>query len=131
MALKNRGALHTRARVLASLAWWGVLAAVIAITLVSFRVQPHLNQSFTARPWAYVFPLSALAGLFGVGQAPSGDKDPFGLRRAAIGVVRIIVEKKLSVSLPQLVSLAFEAFSGSAALQSACRRPPSSCRSVR
>jgi cytochrome bd ubiquinol oxidase subunit II len=43
-----------------------VLAAVIAITLVSFRVQPHLNQSFAARPWAYAFPLFALAGLFGM-----------------------------------------------------------------
>ena len=61
--------------------------------------------------------LEALAGLFGVGQAPSGDKDPFGLRRAAIGVVRILVEKKIAVSLPRLVALAFDAFSGSAVVQ--------------
>ena len=77
-----------------------------------------LPESPIARALALADKLEALAGLFGVGQAPSGDKDPFGLRRAAIGVVRIIVEKKLSVSLPKLVSLAFEAFSGSAALQS-------------
>ena len=64
LALKNRGALHARARVLASLVWWAVLASVIAITLVSFRVQPHLQQSFDARPWAYAFPLIALVGLF-------------------------------------------------------------------
>jgi cytochrome d ubiquinol oxidase subunit II len=66
LALKNRGALHARARGLASLVWWGVLGAVIAITLVSFRVQPHLKQSFAARPWIYAFPLIALAGLFGM-----------------------------------------------------------------
>jgi glycyl-tRNA synthetase beta chain len=61
--------------------------------------------------------LEALAGLFGAGQAPSGDKDPFGLRRAAIGVVRILVEKKLALPLPKLVDMAFDTFSGSAAVQ--------------
>ena len=61
--------------------------------------------------------LEALAGLFGVGQLPSGDKDPFGLRRAAIGVVRILVEKKLALPLPKLVDLAFDTFSGSAAVK--------------
>ncbi len=66
LALKNRGAVHRRARVLASLLWWGVLAAVVAITLVSFRVQPHLRESFAARPWQYVFPLAALVGLGGM-----------------------------------------------------------------
>ena len=66
LALKNRGALHARARALASIVWWAVLAAVIAITLVSFRVQPHLQRSFDARPWAYAFPLTALVGLFGM-----------------------------------------------------------------
>jgi cytochrome bd ubiquinol oxidase subunit II len=66
LALKNEGALEARARTLAGRAWWGVLAAVIAITLVSFRVQPHLRESFAARPWAYAFPLFALAGLAGM-----------------------------------------------------------------
>src|SRR5512140_1023267 len=66
LALKNRGVVHRRARVLASMAWWGVLAAVVVITLASFRVQPHLKESFAARPWLYVFPLAALAGLAGM-----------------------------------------------------------------
>jgi glycyl-tRNA synthetase beta chain len=61
--------------------------------------------------------LEALAGLFGVGQAPTGDKDPFGLRRAALGVVRILVERSLEVSLPTLVGLAFDAFAGVPAVQ--------------
>jgi glycyl-tRNA synthetase beta chain len=61
--------------------------------------------------------LESLAGLFGVGSVPTGDKDPFGLRRAALGVVRILVERELAVSLPELVSLAFDAFDGVAAVQ--------------
>ena len=56
--------------------------------------------------------LDALAGLFGVGQVPTGDKDPFGLRRAALGVIRILVERKLETALPDLVNSAFEGFTG-------------------
>jgi glycyl-tRNA synthetase beta chain len=43
--------------------------------------------------------LDALAGLFGIGQAPSGERDPFGLRRAALGVVRILVERELPLKM--------------------------------
>ena len=50
--------------------------------------------------------LDALAGMFGIGQQPTGEKDPFGLRRAALGVVRILVERKLPLSLPDLVERA-------------------------
>jgi glycyl-tRNA synthetase beta chain len=56
--------------------------------------------------------LESLAALFGIGQTPSGDKDPFGLRRAAIGVVRILVEKHVDVPLRDLVDLAFGVFEG-------------------
>jgi len=78
-----------------------------------------LPQGATAQTLALADKLEALAGLFGAGQAPSGDKDPFGLRRAAIGIVRILIEKKLDVSLPKLVALAFDVFSGTPAVQSA------------
>ena len=54
--------------------------------------------------------LDALAGMFGIGQMPTGDKDPFGLRRAAIGVLRILIEKRIALPLPHLVGLAFQAF---------------------
>jgi glycyl-tRNA synthetase beta chain len=54
--------------------------------------------------------LEALAGMFGIGQVPTGDKDPFGLRRAAIGVLRIVIEKRLPLPLSVLVGLAFQAF---------------------
>jgi glycyl-tRNA synthetase beta chain len=54
--------------------------------------------------------LDALAGLFSIGQHPSGDKDPYGLRRAALGIVRILVEKRLPLSLMDLANAAFEPF---------------------
>lgn len=53
--------------------------------------------------------LLAIAEMFGIGNAPTGDKDPFGLRRAAVGVLRILMEKHLPLSLPELVEIAFEA----------------------
>jgi glycyl-tRNA synthetase beta chain len=57
--------------------------------------------------------LETLAGLFGIGQMPSGDKDPFALRRHALGLIRMLVERQLSLSLPALVSAAFHAFPAS------------------
>jgi glycyl-tRNA synthetase beta chain len=50
--------------------------------------------------------LDTLAGIFAIGQKPSGTKDPFGLRRAAIGVLRILIEKKLDLDLRALVARA-------------------------
>ncbi|WP_275556082.1 glycine--tRNA ligase subunit beta [Mixta sp. Marseille-Q2659] len=46
--------------------------------------------------------MDTLAGIFGIGQHPKGDKDPFALRRAALGVLRIIVEKHLPLDLQTL-----------------------------
>jgi glycyl-tRNA synthetase beta chain len=50
--------------------------------------------------------LDTLTGLFGINQPPTGSKDPFALRRAALGVLRIIVERKLNLDLYQLLSIA-------------------------
>ena len=50
--------------------------------------------------------LDTIAGIFSIGQKPSGTRDPFGLRRAALGVLRICVERKLDVDLYQLVETA-------------------------
>ena len=47
--------------------------------------------------------LDAMSGLFGIGQVPTGDKDPFGLRRAAVGVIRILAERRLPLSLRDYV----------------------------
>jgi glycyl-tRNA synthetase beta chain len=54
--------------------------------------------------------LETLAGLFGIGQLPTGDKDPFALRRHALGVIRMLVERQLPLSVPALVDAAFAAF---------------------
>ena len=54
--------------------------------------------------------LETLAGLFGIGQAPSGDKDPFALRRHALGVIRMLIERDLPLAVPVLVAQAFAAF---------------------
>jgi glycyl-tRNA synthetase beta chain len=54
--------------------------------------------------------LEALAGLFGIDERPTGDKDPYGLRRQALGVLRILIEGKLPLPLPSLLAAAFEPF---------------------
>jgi glycyl-tRNA synthetase beta chain len=59
--------------------------------------------------------LDALAGLFSIGQVPTGDKDPFGLRRAALGVIRILVERKLGLDFHALVATALEPFGAGSA----------------
>lgn len=59
--------------------------------------------------------LETLAGLFSIGQAPSGDKDPFALRRHALGVLRLLIEKQLALPLPDLLARALSAFDGGAA----------------
>jgi glycyl-tRNA synthetase beta chain len=56
--------------------------------------------------------LEAIAGMFGIGQQPTGDKDPFALRRHAIGIVRILVEGRLDLRLDHLLNHAFEVFDG-------------------
>jgi glycyl-tRNA synthetase beta chain len=54
--------------------------------------------------------LETLAGMFGIGQLPTGDKDPFALRRHALGTIRILVERNLDLSLHDLINTAFGVF---------------------
>ncbi len=54
--------------------------------------------------------LDTLVGMFGIGQIPTGDKDPFGLRRAALGVLRIVIERHLPVSLIGLIATTYSTF---------------------
>ena len=61
--------------------------------------------------------LETLAGLFGIGQVPTGDKDPFALRRHALGVLRMLMERALPLALPDLVASAFAALEGLPAVQ--------------
>jgi len=50
--------------------------------------------------------LDSLVGIFGIGAIPTGDKDPFALRRAALGVLRMLMERSLPLELMQLLELA-------------------------
>ena len=78
-----------------------------------------LPEGPVAQAVALADKLEALAGLFGVGQTPTGDKDPFGLRRAALGVVRILVERKPALPLVDAIGVAFAAFRGVPAVKPA------------
>ncbi len=55
----------------------------------------------------------ALVGCFAVGLVPSGSSDPFALRRAAIGIVKILVETKLPISLSMIIAKSARTFTGS------------------
>lgn len=54
--------------------------------------------------------IDTLVGIFGINQPPKGDKDPFALRRAAIGVIRIIIEKQLILDLKVLINESINLF---------------------
>ncbi|SHG37191.1 glycine--tRNA ligase subunit beta [Massilia sp. CF038] len=56
--------------------------------------------------------LETLVGIWGIGLQPTGEKDPFALRRHALGVLRMLVEKRIDVSLTQLLALAGKNFTG-------------------
>lgn len=66
----------------------------------------RLPEGMTACALALADKLETIVGMFGVAQEATGDKDPYGLRRAALGVVRILLEKKIDLSLLALVDLA-------------------------
>ncbi len=61
--------------------------------------------------------LETIVGIWGIGLVPTGDKDPFALRRAALGVVRILIEKNLDLPLDQLLADTQAQFAGVANVQ--------------
>ena len=69
-----------------------------------------LPRNHTGTVLALADKLETLVGMFGVGNLPTGDKDPFALRRHALGVIRMLVEKQLPLDLPQLLQAASQAF---------------------
>lgn len=68
----------------------------------------RLPATKTGQVLALADKLDTLAGIFGIGMQPTGDKDPFALRRAALGIVRILVEQRLPFSVATLVDAAYE-----------------------
>ncbi len=65
-----------------------------------------LPASTTGSVIALADRLDTITGIFGIGQPPSGSKDPFALRRACLGVMRIVIEQKLELDLRELIELA-------------------------
>ena len=65
-----------------------------------------LPQSITSQSLAIADRLDTLVGIFAIGQMPTGDKDPFALRRAALGVLRILIENELDLDLLHLIKIA-------------------------
>jgi len=64
-----------------------------------------LPSSMTGTVLAIADKLETLIGIWGVGLAPTGDKDPYALRRHALGICRLLLEKNLPCSLPELIEL--------------------------
>lgn len=71
-----------------------------------------LPQSGLGQVLSIADKIDTVVGIFGIGQTPSGDKDPFGLRRAALGVLRILIEQKLDLDLYSLLAISVESFAG-------------------
>ncbi|QTD45307.1 glycine--tRNA ligase subunit beta [Ottowia testudinis] len=86
---------------------------------IAFAIEDHYKPRFAgdALPRgpvgtvvALADKLETLAGMFGIGNLPTGDKDPFALRRHALGVIRMLVEKDLRLDMPAVVAQAAQAF---------------------
>jgi glycyl-tRNA synthetase beta chain len=69
-----------------------------------------LPRNHTGTVVALADKLETLVGLFGIGQLPTGDKDPFALRRHALGVIRILIEKNLPLDLHAVIEAVLPAF---------------------
>jgi glycyl-tRNA synthetase beta chain len=70
----------------------------------------QLPATVTGRTVSLADKLDTLTGIFGIGQSPTGDRDPFGLRRAALGVVRILIEGGLDLDLEDILLQAARAY---------------------
>jgi glycyl-tRNA synthetase beta chain len=86
---------------------------------VAIAIEDHYKPRFagdalprnpTGQVVALADKLETLAGMFGIGQIPTGDKDPFALRRHALGVIRMMVERRLRLSMTQVITDTFALF---------------------
>ena len=68
--------------------------------------------------------LETLVGLFGIGQMPTGDKDPFALRRHALGVIRMLIEKDLPLEVSSIIEMARKVHNDEAIQQAAADKAP-------
>ena len=86
---------------------------------VAFAIEDHYKPRFAGDELprnqigicvALADKLETLVGMFGIGSTPTGDKDPFALRRHALGVIRMLIEKKIAIPIDNFVNVAFRAF---------------------
>ncbi len=70
----------------------------------------ELPSTLTGAAVALADKLDTLVGIFGIGMLPTGSKDPYALRRAALGVLRILIEKKLDLDLVEAIDFAILQF---------------------
>lgn len=70
----------------------------------------ELPETLTGAAVAIADKLDTLVGIFGIGMLPTGSKDPYALRRAALGVLRILIEKQLDLDLTAAVEFAVKQF---------------------
>ncbi|MHA6198133.1 glycine--tRNA ligase subunit beta [Pseudomonas wadenswilerensis] len=70
----------------------------------------ELPSTLTGAAVAIADKLDTLVGIFGIGMLPTGSKDPYALRRAALGVLRILIEKQLDLDLTEAVEFAVKQF---------------------
>lgn len=70
----------------------------------------ELPTTLTGAAVAIADKLDTLVGIFGIGMLPTGSKDPYALRRAALGILRILIEKKLDLNLVETVKFAVAQF---------------------
>jgi glycyl-tRNA synthetase beta chain len=90
-----------------------VVADAIAEHYLPSYAGDRLPEHAVGAALALADKLEALAGFFSIGQTPTGERDPFGLRRAALGVIRILVERKLALALDELLAAALAPFAAS------------------
>ena len=77
----------------------------------------QLPETATGLSLALADKLETIVGIWGIGLAPTGDKDPFALRRHALGVIRILIEKNLALKLSDCLEIAARAFGAIAAVK--------------
>ncbi|MFB3125143.1 MAG: glycine--tRNA ligase subunit beta [Woeseiaceae bacterium] len=82
----------------------GAVAEAIGAQYLPRFAGDALPQTVAGQALAIADKLDTLAGIFAVGKMPSGNRDPFGLRRSALGVVRIIIEQGLDLDITALVA---------------------------
>jgi glycyl-tRNA synthetase beta chain len=88
---------------------------------IAFAIEDHYKPRFagdelprtpTGVVVALADKLETLVGMFGIGNLPTGEKDPYALRRHALGVIRMLIEKRLPLALPTLLREAVPVFGG-------------------